>query len=416
MLQQVPRSSQATKLAESRDRRFGEVRLSASGELDALAPAWRAFEQVADCTPFQTFAWLDAWMRFIGTAAGTQPAIVLGHKPNGDLLFILPLAIERAMFSRRLVFLGHALCDYNAPLLAPDFPVFVPEAKSAEWLAACRRLLRQDPAFRHDAVVFDKMPGRVGGQANPLAALKTILHASGAHPVPLMADWDSFYAAKRSSTARRRDRSRRRRLEELGEVRFVTPTEPAFVQEAVNVLFEQKARSFARMGVRNLFAQPGHREFFGAAALAETTHVSRLDIGSRCAAVNLGLMFRGCYYHVLTTYDEDLARFGPGTVHLRELMRYAIAHRCHTFDFTVGDEPFKREWSDVELALYDHASGVNLVGFVDVFLLRLKLRAKRFIKHSPRLWALATRLRPLLASLKEKWARRAKPHPARGPI
>src|SRR5439155_14141384 len=84
-------------------------------------------------------------------------------------------------------------------------------------------------------------------------------------------------------------------------------------------------------------------------------HVSRLQIGSTWAAANLGLTFRGCYYYVLPSHDfGPLARFSPGAVHLRELMRTAIDLGFKWFDFTIGDEQYKQKWCDTTLALYDH--------------------------------------------------------------
>ena len=33
-------------------------------------------------------------------------------------------------------------------------------------------------------------------------------------------------------------------------------------------------------------------------------------------------------------------------------MRYAAEHGCKLFDFTIGDEPYKREWCDVEISRF----------------------------------------------------------------
>jgi CelD/BcsL family acetyltransferase involved in cellulose biosynthesis len=66
-------------------------------------------------------------------------------------------------------------------------------------------------------------------------------------------------------------------------------------------------------------------------------HVSRLEVGDAIAAANLGLVFRGCYYHVLASFDDgELSRFGPGVAHLHDLLRHAIEGGCTMFDFTIG--------------------------------------------------------------------------------
>lgn len=150
------------------------------------------------------------------------------------------------------------------------------------------------------------------------------------------------------------------------------------------------------MGVSDLFAKPGYTEFYEsvAADARPLVHVSVLQIGSTCAAVNLGLMFRGCYYHILASYDDGpSARFGAGAAHLHELMRHAIANGCARFDFTIGDEAYKLDWSDTKLNLHDHVSGIGLSGQLGAAILTAALRAKRFIKTSEVIWKLVCRLR-----------------------
>ena len=92
------------------------------------------------------------------------------------------------------------------------------------------------------------------------------------------------------------------------------------------------------MGVGNLFARPGYAEFFRALATDPATrhlvHVSRLDVGATAAAVNLGLTYRDCYYHLLASYDDgELSRFGPGAAHLHDLLHQAIDRGFKRFRF-----------------------------------------------------------------------------------
>ena len=243
-----------------------------------------------------------------------------------------------------------------------------------------------------------------------MLALSTMLNPSGAYVTGLGQDWESFYAAKRSSTTRARDRTKRKKLAENGELRLVTQKDLKYVLRTLTTLFDQKSRSFARMGVPDLFARPGHSEFFVtvAANASRLVHVSRLEVGPKCAAANLGLMFRGRYYHVLASHDDgSFARFGPGIVHLHELIRYAIAQGCDQFDFTIGDEPYKLDWADTKLELYDHVSASGWFGQIAAAPIVLKLAAKRFVKHSPRLWRLASRLRSLRGSITSAKPRKA---------
>ena len=89
---------------------------------------------------------------------------------------------------------------------------------------------------------------------------------------------------------------------------------------------------------------------------------------------------------------ED-GRRDVGAVHLHELMRYAIGKGIDVFDFTIGDETYKRDWCEEAEKLYDHIAVASWRGALAVLPMRLARDAKRTIKQTPILWAAFTRLR-----------------------
>jgi CelD/BcsL family acetyltransferase involved in cellulose biosynthesis len=375
------------------------IEITVHHRLGDVEREWRAFERSADCTAFQSFDWLAAWSHHIGPLRRTQPAIVVGRQA-GEVLFMLPLAVTPGAV-RRLTWLGSDLCDYNGPLLAiACASQLTPERFRDLWHEICQRL-QSDARTRHDLVELGKMPQRVGAQANPFMALSTGLNPSNAYITDLFGTWNEFYEAKRSSSTRRRDRTKLKRLGEIGEVRFVTPQDRSEIERSIDMLIEQKSRSFERMGVANMFARPGWCAFFAAVATDERTrdlvHVSRLDVGSGWAAINLGLKFRDTYYHVLASHDDgEASRFGPGVAHLRELLRYSIEHGLKHFDFTIGDERYKREWSDRTVMLCDHVAVASVRGFPAAAMMHGHRRLKRFIKQNEALWSVFSRVRAAL--------------------
>ena len=161
------------------------------------------------------------------------------------------------------------------------------------------------------------------------------------------------------------------------------------------------------MGVGNLFAKPGYAEFYRALATDPATrqfvHISRLDVGATAAAVNLALTYRGCYYHLLASYNDcELSRFGPGAAHLHDLLHYAIDRGFSIFDFTIGDERYKRDWCDTELKLYDYIAPATWRGALIATPKLAAQRLKRWIKQTPLLWAVATKVREIIGGLRPK--------------
>jgi CelD/BcsL family acetyltransferase involved in cellulose biosynthesis len=383
---------------------LGAIRITVHEDLSAIEQDWRAFEASADGTVFQSFDWLATWQRLIGVRNGVRPAIVVGRDGAGTILFLLPLSVCSTGFARELTWLGSELCDYNAPVLAANFSARVDAKRFMALWETIARCLQDNPRLRYDFINLEKMPETVGAQPNPMRYLGGTMTPSGAYLTHLTGDWETFYVAKRSSATRRRDRIKRKRLGELGEVKFVNPASDSETLLTLDTLMAQKARSFARMGVDNLFAKPGHAEFYRALASDPATrhlvHVSRLDVGATVAAINLGLTYRDCYHHLLASYDDgEVSRFGPGAAHLNDLLHQAIDRGFRIFDFTIGDERYKRDWCDTELKLYDYIAAATWRGALVAMPMLAALRLKRRIKQTPVLWNAFSAVRAFLGSL-----------------
>lgn len=383
----------------------GAISLDVSGDLADVESEWKAFEASADCTPFQTFDWLNKWQRHIGMRTGAIPAVVLGRDESGELLFILPLAIEARRTLRLLTWLGTDLGDYNAPLLSPRF-VGHNAAKvfAVVWRAVVRKL-QSNPRFQFDLIDLQKMPELTGRQRNPFLSLDVLTNSSGAYVTTLGSNWEQYYTAKRSASTRKTARRKQRQLEELGDLRFVEAADPEEAKRTLETLIEQKSCWFARMGVKNIFSRPGYPEFYldvaTDPAMSSLVYFSRLDVGTAVGSTSLALRHRGRCYLILSSYHPgELSRFGPGTAHLHELLRSAIGGGFHSFDFTIGDEPYKRDWAETRLVLYDYLAGETLRGRLAVSAAFFTRRLKRFVKQTPFLWQLVVRVRAFKARLR----------------
>ena len=130
-------------------------------------------------------------------------------------------------------------------------------------------------------------------------------------------------------------------------------------------------------------------------------HISRVEVGDTWAAANFAILFGDRYYHVLASYEDDAAvsHYGPGALHLRELLAHAIKLGMRRFDFTIGDEPYKDEWSDTSVKLYDHSAAATWRGWPASAESTARRRLKRFVKQTPSLWKLVSRLRATVGAL-----------------
>jgi len=87
------------------------------------------------------------------------------------------------------------------------------------------------------------------------------------------------------------------------------------------------------------------------AAQAGWLRFIRIDWNGRPIAFQYGFCYRGRYVREMSTFAIGLRRYGPGQVLLRQSFLLAIEEGAHTFDFGIGDQPYK----------YRFASHVNRV-------------------------------------------------------
>jgi CelD/BcsL family acetyltransferase involved in cellulose biosynthesis len=373
--------------------------------MEAVERSWKSFEEYADCTVFQSFDWLFEWHKHIGIKADVTPVIVTASTDRGDPLIILPLSIKKQGRLRRLAWLGDDLCDYNGPLLAPHFASRVDDRQFIALWRETLRAIRSDGRLSFDLVALHRMPERIGTQRNPFLAIPVLPNTFGAHVATLGTNWEEFYRAKRSSRDRKTDRRKFGHLAKHGDLHFIEASEPDDIARTMDLLIRQKRASYARIQADDIFLRPGYREFFKAISakpqLTGVVHVSRLDVGKEPVATGFGLCFKSCYYLVLSSYEDNhLALYSPGRAHLCDMFRSAIERNCERFDFTIGDEPYKREWSDIEVRLFDLLEGGTLLGHLSIVGKAALRRADLFICERPALRRPLSRIRHQLRAFR----------------
>ncbi|MDH3715736.1 MAG: GNAT family N-acetyltransferase [Gammaproteobacteria bacterium] len=367
---------------------------------DDAKSSWQVLEQHGDGYAFQTWAWSRNWFELVGKNRGIRPCIALVDDETGPLM-LLPLAIEPRRLHNALVWLGDELADYHGPVLGKGWAASdAARDFSATWRDVCTAL----PS--HDLVSFEKQPATIGEQPNPfvhLAALPTRPHPAQAYFATLGESLDEFLRSRRKARSLQSDRRKERKLAEHGRLEFVVAETPAQIAPLLKAMIEQKTRSYAALGVANLFDEPGCVEFITKMTVdhPDAVRLFGLTLDDEPIATLWGPVSRGRYYHLFPTYaHNELMTYSPGNILLKHAFGWCIDNGINTYDFTVGDEDYKQHWCQHQLRLFDADLGVTLRGKVFALLNRTRTGLKRFVKESPALFAVAKRARSLLGKIK----------------
>lgn len=321
------------------------LRIEEYDSLHRIGPVqWNALaDRCPHSSVFQRWEWMLAWWEAIG--ASRARLRLFAAFENDQLLGIAPLheALRHGAESRRLSFVGEGHADYQC-ILASGGSIRTVEAlldAAQSSLSARGRLCLTD--------VQQFSPVDLVLRAKSFVApARTVMVAS--MPCPRM----HLRGAASEVEQYLRKRSLRRHaagLAKLGKVTVVHTGDPGEISRHLDRFFEQHISRWRPTSHPSLFLKEENRQFYArlTEALGATGRVvfTILAVDQQPVAYHFGLRSADDLLWYKPSFDNRLARFSPGEVLLKALLEFAANNDFAAFDFTRGDESFKRRFSTV---------------------------------------------------------------------
>jgi CelD/BcsL family acetyltransferase involved in cellulose biosynthesis len=385
----IESNGRATAMA-TRSMSAGEAVSTAvsAASADAIAH-YGAFCAKALHAPAQDARWVRHWLAEVGCDA-VFAMLSIDRKP------VLALALEvirRGPF-RMARFMGGRHANGN-------FAAVDQGSLDNVTCAAIRSLFDAIARTRPDidVVALQRLLPDLDGTANPLIALAGFPSPNLSLAVDLSGGFEDVLR-RASGKKRKKHRSHTRKYEAAGGFQRVEARTPDEVNWLLDAFFSMKEERFRRMGIANVFADPQVRAFFQtlfADALGEETPpfvLHALEVGGKLRAVT-GSSLCGkrlvCEFGAIA--EDDLAHASPGEFLFFDNIEEACAEGFSVYDFSVGDEPYKRQWCDLETQHRDVLVPLTPKGRLLAFMLHRNARLKAFVKSSPVIWNITKALR-----------------------
>lgn len=278
---------------------------------------------------FQTREYLDAWWR----AFGRGDRLIL-RATDGDRHITAPLFAEAGM----VYFVGSGGSDYLDFAGGP-----VTEDLLVDILAEARERTAGFQGF-----CFYHVPER-SRTTEALARVATRMNLTLQEEYSMAAARMAFAALSGASHPAHKKSLRRHEntLARLGHLRVHRAESPAEMLSWLPQFFDQHIDRWRDTSSPSLFLDPKQRTFYETLVStgADFLRMTRVDCDGRPVAFHFGFSYQGEYLWYKPSYDRGMARYSPGEVLLRHLILAAEEEGCHTFDFGLGDEAFKRRFA-----------------------------------------------------------------------
>jgi CelD/BcsL family acetyltransferase involved in cellulose biosynthesis len=355
---------------------------------------WLELEAVARASPYQAFAFAEAWFATIGAASGVEPFIVVARDASGRPAVLLPLARHRRGPLTVATFLGGRDSNFNLGLYRPGRLWSAGEIRSFMTAAA-----RGSPT-RIDGFALRNQPRDWQGVRNPMVALGGRPSPSFAYKSELPLSYPAWLDAHLSKAAKKNLRRTAGQLATMGPVAYVMAQDEAQASRMLDAFFEQKRRRASDGRTPNAYETAAAQAFLrslarpGPAGRAAPMELHALMLGDRAIAVLGALPIRDRLSGLIFAHERrsDIARCGPGKLLLHEVVRSSIERGFETFDLGVGEAPYKSACCEETEILFDAFLATSPLGQVAALGLGLVQSAKFRIKRSPILISAATRL------------------------
>lgn len=364
------------------------------GSADALG-SYREAAEDGVFSPAQSPLWVASWIE------GTGPDVIVATL-NRDGRAILSLALEvgmrGAVRTARFMSGSHANGNF-APVSRQHAETVTIDDLNTLFSAMSKA--RPDV----DLIVFERLATDIAGVANPLLLLPARQSPNVSLAVDLQGGFDAMLARTSARRKRKKHRSQIRKFEIAGGFRRLEASTAAEVDHLLTAFFSMKSTRFAKMGIADVFAQRHVRDFFrrvftgslGAPRPPFVLHA--IEVGGKIRAVTGSSR---CHDRLICEFgaiaDDDMAFASPGEFLFFDNIEEACKDGYAVYDFSVGDEHYKRLWCNLEIAQFDVMVPLTTKGRLAAAVLSATARAKTFVKNNPYLWGLVKTFRKKAAA------------------
>ncbi|KFB10435.1 GNAT family N-acetyltransferase [Nitratireductor basaltis] len=257
-------------------------------------------------------------------------------------------------------------------------------------------------SVRIDMLSLERQRETLCGVRNPFLTPDATASADVALAIDLTGGIDQVLSGSTGKRKRKKHRSQRRKLEAAGGYRRLTAKNEQQVERLLAAFFQMKAERFRNLGIRNVFEEARVQEAFvhlfkqGLGSTPPAFQLDALEVDGRLRAVTGSSRIDSSIICEFSSFLEDeLVHASPGDFLFHENILTACEEGLALYDFSVGDEFYKRQWCDVERRYRDLFIGLTGKGKALARSKQVSAGLKRRLKSSPAAMRTFKKLRSL---------------------
>jgi len=120
----------------------------------------------------------------------------------------------------------------------------------------------------------------------------------------------------------------------------------------------QKEERYKNTNVWNMFGKNYYKDFYYSLVKSNfcflNIHISAIKLGKKYISTHLGFFDDKTYYYLMPSFDSiNFKLYSGGNILLENLIQFAQSKNLDVFDFTIGNESYKKKWTNQTTELFD---------------------------------------------------------------
>jgi CelD/BcsL family acetyltransferase involved in cellulose biosynthesis len=341
-----------------------------------LEKIWKNFEKESSNYCFQNYYWLKNW--HINLKNKNKLFTTLVYK-NNTLIMILPLYVEKKYGIKILKWQGGEQADYMNMLILKDFVI-----NNDDFLNLWK-LIKKEISF-FDLLYFEKQQKFIGEILNPLVQNLNVEKNYVSHSISLPNSLDLFIEKNLKNKFIRDTERMKKNLQKEGDIEFLIyeNNDNSKKQEIIKEIINQKILRIKELKQKNVLdkdTQNFYLKFDDSEFSNGKLHISSLNLNGKSLAAHWGVVYKNVFYYLMPTIAKtDFMKHAPGRLLLFFLIEWSIKNKIKKFDLTIGDESYKKNWSNSKIDLFSYLERKNLKSYPIYFYFKFKNKIKNLVK------------------------------------
>jgi CelD/BcsL family acetyltransferase involved in cellulose biosynthesis len=331
-----------------------------------LEEIWKHLENYKKFYFFQKYSYIQNLVKIFDLK---NIFIVVIFDKNNPIA-ILPLEIINNKGVRILQWLGTSQSDYCSPLLIKK-DLFNQENFILIW----KKIIKQINDF--DIIFFNKQPEYIEDVLNPFINFFKNSRYSKVFQIQFIEKENEYLNTIKNKKFTSEFTRTRKKLLENNTIKFEHVSAINF-KNLINIIISNKISFLNKRkifhSINNIFTS-----FFEKLSETNTNNlmISLFKINNEIIAANLGVIQNKRFYYLLPViFSDKFKSFSPGKLLIYELINWCKENNIAVFDFGIGEEVYKKYWSNYSINMYRYLSFKGMKGLIVYLFLRIYLKFK----------------------------------------